>query len=67
MDFEHISGCLGEEFANDVNLEITPFRMSFKKPFSLVLFAQALQTSSETSAREYTIAKFKTLATTVWK
>ena len=29
--------------------------------------AQALQTSSKTNAREYATAKFKTLATTVWK
>ena len=32
-----------------------------------VLFVQALQTSSKTNAPEYTTAKFKTLATTVWK
>ena len=29
--------------------------------------AQALQTSSKTNGREYATAKFKTLATTIWK
>ena len=29
-DFEPISGCLGEEFVNDVNLEMMPFKMPFE-------------------------------------
>ena len=45
-----------------------PFKKSFKKKtFSSILFVPALQTSSKTNAREYTTAKLKTLATTVWK
>ena len=32
-----------------------------------VLFVQALQMSSKTNSREYTTAKFKIIATSVWK
>ena len=65
IEFEPISGCLGEKFANYVSLEMMPFKMPKKKIFPVFSFVQPLQTSSKTNAREYTIAKLKASATTV--